>query len=107
MYGIQALWSAARYQIPVAIVILNNAQYQILKAGARGLQLPNALAERFVGMEIRQPEVDLVQLAQAFGVPAERIEDSDQLSAAVAAALHADGPRLIDVPIQRTLAGPG
>ncbi|MGE3410431.1 MAG: thiamine pyrophosphate-binding protein, partial [Pirellulales bacterium] len=36
LYGIQGLWTAARYQIPVTFVICNNAQYQILKIGARG-----------------------------------------------------------------------
>ena len=30
-YGIQGLWSAAKYNIPVVFVICNNAQYQILK----------------------------------------------------------------------------
>ena len=34
MYGIQGLWSAAHYQLPVTFVICNNAQYQILKVGA-------------------------------------------------------------------------
>ncbi|GIS59640.1 MAG: benzoylformate decarboxylase [Planctomycetaceae bacterium] len=40
MYGIQGLWTAARYNIPVTFVIPNNAQYQILKVGARGIGLP-------------------------------------------------------------------
>ena len=31
LYGIQGLWSAAHYHIPVTFVICNNAQYQILK----------------------------------------------------------------------------
>ena len=30
MYGIQGLWSAARYRLPVTFVVCNNAQYQIL-----------------------------------------------------------------------------
>ena len=29
-YGMQGLWTAARYNIPVVFVICNNAQYQIL-----------------------------------------------------------------------------
>jgi benzoylformate decarboxylase len=29
MYGIQGLWTAARYRLPVTFVICNNAQYQI------------------------------------------------------------------------------
>ena len=107
MYGIQGLWSAARYRIPVTFVVCNNAQYQILKAGARSLGLPNALAEKFVGMELRDPEIDFVQLAKALGVDAERIHEPDQLAAAVRESLSGTAPKLLDVPIQRTLAGPG
>ena len=33
LYGIQGLWSAAHYRLPVTFVVCNNRQYQILKAG--------------------------------------------------------------------------
>ena len=64
LYGIQGLWTAARYRIPATFVICNNAQYQILKAGARGLNLPQAMAGNFLGQDLDQPEVDFVGLAQ-------------------------------------------
>ena len=64
MYGIQGLWSAARYHIPVTFVICNNAQYQILKIGARGIQLPRALAGQYEGLDIGEPEIDFVCLAR-------------------------------------------
>ncbi len=101
MYGIQGLWSAARYQIPVTFVICNNAQYQILKVGAQGMKLPQALRGEFLGMDLNQPEVDMVALAQSLGVAARRIADPDELSAAVAESLAGDQPMLFDVPIQR------
>jgi benzoylformate decarboxylase len=101
MYGIQGLWSAAHHRIPVTFVIANNAQYQILKVGARGLQLPQALAGKFESLELREPEIDFVALAQSLGVEAERIEDPDQLSAALEESWKSDRPRLIDVPITR------
>jgi benzoylformate decarboxylase len=107
MYGIQGLWSAARYRIPVTFVIPNNAQYQILKAGARGFGLPAALAEKFVGMDLREPEVDIVGIARSLGVEALRVREPDDLAGLVAESLQADRPRLFDVPIQRSLAGPG
>jgi benzoylformate decarboxylase len=107
LYGIQGLWSAAKYNLPVTFVIPNNAQYQILKAGARALGLPAALDERFLGMELRDPEVDIVGLAKAFGVAAETISEPDAVTDAVRSSLASDRPRLINVPIERTLAGPG
>jgi benzoylformate decarboxylase len=107
LFGIQGLWSAARYRLPVTFVICNNAQYQILKAGARGFKLPNATAERFVGMDLDEPRVDMVGLAQAFGVSAQRVTEPAELSELVAESLQGSVPRLFDVPIQRGLVGPG
>lgn len=108
MYGIQSLWSAAHHNLNVTIVICNNAQYQILKAGAGGFGLPAAKAGKFVGMDLGEPEIDMVGLAQSLGVHAERVGEPDLLAEKVRESLAAgDRPRLFDVPIERTLAGPG
>lgn len=102
LYGIQGLWTAARYRIPVTFVICNNAQYQILKVGARGLGLPGAVAGRFTGMDLAEPEIDFVGLARSLGVSAERVSDLDELRGKVAQSLAGSEPRLFDVPILRT-----
>lgn len=108
MYGIQGLWSAAHHGLNVVFVIANNSQYQILKSGAQMLKLPNARREKFVELDLAKPEIDFVGLAQSLGVPAERVTEPDDLAQRVSAALAANtGPRLFDVPIARTLAGPG
>ncbi len=101
MYGIQGLWSAAHYEIPATLVICNNAQYQILKIGARGLKLPRALAGKYEGLDIRQPEVDLVGLARSLGVDAHRITEPDELSDRVRDSLRNNKLTLFDVPIAR------
>jgi benzoylformate decarboxylase len=101
MYGVQGLWTAARYRLPVTFVICNNAQYQILKVGANQLNLPAARAGRYVGLDIAGPEVDLVGLARSLGVEAMRVSEPDELAQRVAESLAGDVPRLFDVPIQR------
>ncbi|HEY4312629.1 MAG TPA: thiamine pyrophosphate-binding protein [Pirellulales bacterium] len=101
MYGIQGLWTAARYKLPVTFVICNNAQYQILKVGAAQIGLPAARSGRFEGMDIAEPEIDFVSLAQSLGVPAMRITDPDELESRLKESFATDGPRLFDVPIQR------
>ncbi|HEY2826755.1 MAG TPA: thiamine pyrophosphate-dependent enzyme [Pirellulales bacterium] len=103
MYGIQGLWSAAHHRIPVTFLIPNNAQYQILKVGAAGLQLPQALEGKFTGMDLVEPEVDMVGLARSLGVEATRITEPDELSDALKDSLAGDRPRLIDVPISRAV----
>lgn len=102
MYGIQGLWTAARYRLPVTFVVPNNAQYQILKVGAQQLELPAAQSGRFEALDLTGPEVDLVSLARSLGVEAQRVTDPDELSQRVAESLSGDVPRLFDVPIQRT-----
>ncbi len=101
MYGISGLWSAARYHLPVTFLICNNAQYRILKVGAKGLGLPRALENEFVGLDLNQPEIDFVGLARSLGVRAERITEPDQLSETLRDSWGQSEPRLIDVPIAR------
>ncbi|HEV3339526.1 MAG TPA: thiamine pyrophosphate-dependent enzyme, partial [Pirellulales bacterium] len=105
MYGIQGLWTAARYRIPVTFVVPNNAQYQILKVGAKQLRLTTALRGEMQGCDLNQPEIDLVGLARSLGVEAHRVTEPDELAERVAESLAGDMPRLFDVPIQRTAPG--
>lgn len=101
MYGIQGLWTAAHYRLPVTFVICNNAQYQILKVGAGQLNLPAARSGKYCGLDLVQPEVDLVGLARSLGVEAHRITEPDELCQRVSESLAGDKPQLFDVPIQR------
>lgn len=44
LFGIQELWTAAHYRIPVVFVVVNNAQYGFLKVGGKVMQLPRLFA---------------------------------------------------------------
>ena len=101
MYGIQGLWSAAHHKIPVKFVICNNAQYQILKVCANEFELPQAQEGKYEAMDLREPEVDLVALAQSLGVQAHRASDPDEVSDWLKDSFDVDEPMLLDVPIAR------
>ena len=101
LYGIQALWSAARYRVPVTFVVPNNAQYQILKIGAASMDLPSAQAGQFEGFDLTGPEIDFVALSRSLGVEAARITEPDELSQRVAKSLEGERPALFEVPISR------
>jgi len=100
MYGIQGLWTAAHYKLPVTLVITNNTEYRILKDCARVLGLPEARAGRFESMDIVEPKVDYVGMAESLGVSACRLSEPDELSQAVDESLAGDAPRLIEVPVE-------
>lgn len=90
-FSITALWSAARYRIPVIIVVLKNETYGALRwfAGVLGTgDTP--------GLDI--PGIDFCALARGYGVPAEGAADARTLEDLFARALgDRSGPHLIEV----------
>jgi benzoylformate decarboxylase len=102
MYTCQALWTAARYRVPVVLVILNNASYRILKQRIHAMKGLAAQADRYVGMDLEDPRVDFVGLAQSLGVEAERVEKTAEVAPALGRALGRGGPTLLDVELERS-----
>src|SRR5581483_3699134 len=99
MYTCQALWTAARYRVPVVLVILNNASYRILKQRIHAMKGLAAQADRYIAMDLDDPRVDFVGLAGALGIEAERVDHAGRLGAAVERAVAAGRPVLLDVPL--------
>ena len=102
MLTVQALWTAAAYQIPVVYCICNNAGYRVLKLNLRRwfgdvLHEPDRPSQ-YIGMDLDQP-FDLAAIAQAMNVPAERVEDPTRVAPALTQALHRGGPVLLDIVI--------
>lgn len=101
MYSVQALWTAAHLRLPITYVIANNRSYRILKerlVSMRG-------SERFLGMDLRDPEIDFVSLAQSLGVPAQRVARSADLPGVLADSMQGAGPRLVDVIVADGFGG--
>lgn len=101
MYTLQALWTAARYDIDATFVVCNNGRYQLLddnlgryrrEQGARppGLPAPQAF-------DLTRPDIHFPELAEALGVPGIRVEKPDDVRGAVGALLCHRGPLLIDL----------
>lgn len=95
MYSIQALWTAAHLELPITYLIANNKSYRILKERLLGFH-DN---EHFIGMDLREPEIDFVGLAQSMGVQARRIVEPDDIVPSLLAAFATDGPTLLDVSV--------
>jgi len=99
LYAPQALWSAARLDLPVVFVVLNNRRYEILRHLLRAKGGDAERTGRYVGLDIENPAVDFVALAGSLGVVATRAAGADEASQAVRAALEADAPRLVEVVV--------
>jgi benzoylformate decarboxylase len=103
LYTPQALWTMAHHQVPIVSIILNNASYLILKSGMAGMGGKAAKHDIWPAMDIVDPRVDFLSLARSFDVPAERVENADDIGPAVRKAIASGGPQLIEVVVDGRL----
>jgi benzoylformate decarboxylase len=94
MFGLQGLWSAARYRVPVLFLVMNNGEYRTLK---------DTLAESYgpgphPGLDLGR--LDWSKAAEFFGVAARRVSTDAELRVLVASARSLTGPLLVDVPLR-------
>ena len=99
MYSPQALWSAAHYKTNVLFFVFNNRRYGVLQNIARQLGCENAVAGRFVGMDIVEPAVDFQSLARSMGVPSVHANTREAIAQEIAAAVARKGPSLIEIAV--------
>jgi benzoylformate decarboxylase len=102
LYTVQALWTAARYNIPVVYAICNNRSYRVLKVNM-DIYLRRMLEDQdreseYVGMDFANP-LDLAAIARGMGVSGEKIEDPEALGPALRRAYDSGKPAVIDVSI--------
>ena len=98
MYTIQSLWTMARENLDVAVVIFNNAKYSILelefaRTGARGGKPGPKAAST---LDIGTPNMDFVSLAQGMGVAAGRATTAEEFTEQLRKAIESPGPYLVD-----------
>ncbi|MCZ6831797.1 MAG: acetolactate synthase large subunit [Gammaproteobacteria bacterium] len=101
MYTIQSLWTMARENLDVTVVICNNRKYSILelefaRTGARGgVPGPNAASMLNIG----QPDMDFAAMAKGMGVSASRATTAEEFNQQLAEAMSQRSPRLIDAQV--------
>ena len=92
-YTVSALWTAARYHVPVVFVVARNRQYGALKKFTQVMKAPNV-----PGLDL--PDIDITGIASSYGIPTSRVSALAELTRVVKDALAGDQPRLIEVPEQ-------
>jgi benzoylformate decarboxylase len=99
MFGVQGLWSAARYRVPVAFVVMNNGEYRTLKETLDEGGGASAEHRRYVGMDLAPPALDWQAAARLFGIASVRAASAADLADAVASAKDLEAPLLIEAPV--------
>jgi len=98
MFGLQGLWTLAKYRVPLTVVVFNNRAYMAVKNQFRGSEERVRIAAE-MGAEITGPDLNFARLAETFGIHGQRVEQPDVIEPALKRALEQNGPALVDVVI--------
>jgi acetolactate synthase-1/2/3 large subunit len=96
MYTIQALWTMAREQLDVTVVVCDNGSYAILEHELSRVGAAEDGKRAGELLHLGGPSLDFVALATGMGVPATRATTAEELAEQLRAALAAPGPHLVD-----------
>jgi acetolactate synthase-1/2/3 large subunit len=99
MYSLQALWTMARERLDVVTIICANHSYNILNIELSRVGALNPGPKTLAMLDLHNPELDFVQLAQGLGVEASRAATTQDFAAQFADAMAGRGPRLIEAVI--------
>ncbi|MFL6574870.1 MAG: thiamine pyrophosphate-binding protein [Burkholderiales bacterium] len=101
MYGIQGLWTAAHERLPITYIVANNRGYRIIKERLVSFRK----TDRFTGMDLRDPDIDFVSLAESFGLAARRVTDPQDIAPALREAFSSGAPNLVDIRVADGFGG--
>ncbi len=102
MWGNQALWTAAHYNIPVTIVVASNASYRILNRTKTIFLGPKVKDKKMPGFEFDEPRIDFTKMAEAMGVAAQTVLQPAKLKDALKKAIDSNAPELVEIHVDPT-----
>jgi benzoylformate decarboxylase len=100
MFGIQGLWTLAKYRVPLLVIIFNNRAYMAVKNQFQGAAERVRVAAE-LGAELVGPDLNFARLADCFGIFGQRVEQPEGLEPALKRAMERSGPALVDVVISQ------
>jgi benzoylformate decarboxylase len=96
LYYPQSLYTAARYDVDLTVVVPDNRNYRILKDNTLRLFGGEEDDYDFVGMDF-DPPVNIPANAESHGASGRLVEDPEEIEAAVDEAVSGTGPTVLDV----------
>lgn len=99
MYTNQSMWTMAREELDVCIVLLNNSSYAILNLELMRVGVANPGPGAKSMLSLTNPTLNWVKLAEGMGVKAGRATTTQEFEALFDEAMATKGPRLIEAMI--------
>ncbi|MFT5579868.1 MAG: acetolactate synthase-1/2/3 large subunit [Paraglaciecola psychrophila] len=97
MYTIQSLWTMARENLDICVVIFANRKYQILQVELARVGAQSMNKKTLDMLDIGNPDMNFAQMAQGMGVAASRAHTIEEFNRLYGAAMSQRGPQLIEV----------
>ncbi len=97
MFGPQALWTAARYKLPVFTLVLNNRAYRVDRS--KRMTHENI----FIGTELAPPEMNFADMGESMGIQGFRITSPDHVREILTKAWKLDEPVIVDALVSGEL----
>ena len=95
----QELATAGQYRLDAVVIVVNNGMYGTIR-----MHQEREFPGRVVGTDLVNP--DFVAYAEAFGCAGELVERTDEFEGALARALAADGPALVELRVSQEAITP-
>jgi len=104
MYTVQTLWSMARENADVVIVLLNNDSYAILNIELARLNAGHPNDKTVSMLDLGNPSIDWQTVARGLRVSSSRATTAEEFHAQFADAMARPGPHLIEAMVQQDIA---
>ena len=99
MYTVQSLWTMARENLDIVILIFANQSYKILQGELKNVGVTNPGKSAIEMLSLRNPELDWVSISQGMGVDAVKVDNIEDLVKYFKHGIEENGPFLIEVLI--------
>lgn len=96
LYYPHAIYTAARYDLDLTVVISDNRNYRILKDNTNEIFGGSDEDHTFIGMDF-EPPVDIVANAESHGARGHLVDDSEELETVLERTISQPGPDVVDV----------
>lgn len=97
MYTVQSLWTMAREELDITVLVFANRTYRILQGELTNVGVQNPGPRAVDMLTLDRPALGWVEMARGMGVEAERVADTHGLAKALEAGLVNGGPYLIEL----------
>ena len=97
MYTVQSLWTIARENLDVTVLVFSNRSYKILRGELANVGVGNPGPRAIDMLTLDRPNLDWVSMAKGMGVEAEKVDELGALAKAFDRGLASDGPYLIEL----------